>query len=76
MSSLLCAARKGNDRVTIFLEVLKEDWNWQLNIFTLHSVTQADQAKKLLLEKDTYDYVQINIADIAKWIKLGPSPGA
>ena len=62
-----------NDRVTIFLEVLKEDWNWQLNIFTLHSVTQADQAKKLLLAKDTYEYVQINIADITKWIKLGPS---
>jgi len=35
-------------------------------IFTLQSVTQEDQAKKLSLEKDTYDYVQINIADITK----------
>ena len=35
-------------------------------IFTLQSVTRAYQAKKLLLEKDTNDYVQINIADITK----------
>jgi len=35
-------------------------------IFRLHSGTQAGQAKILLLEKDTYEYVQVNIADITK----------
>jgi len=43
-----------------------EDARTPMNIFTLHSVAQADQAKKLLREKDTYGYVQINIADITK----------
>ena len=32
----------------------KTEFDSSIIIFTLQSVTQADQAKKLLLEKDTY----------------------
>ena len=56
------------DKVDDLFEFSKKIEIDSLNYISRFRVSrkQIKQKKKLLLEKDTYDYVQINIADITK----------